>query len=149
MLDRVSRTKQLWIALLESELPTRSLHLPSYMRPLDELSEQAFEALSIHMIRLRQYLCTQQRPPTVALLHGKRSVTWVRLIRDRWLVVAASNETSSVLYLWSMRSLQSQEDIKLEPACEAYLEGPVINGMTDSEDEQAVLALETRPITYA
>ena len=75
-------------------------------------------------------------------LHGKRSVTWVRLVQGKWLLVASSERTASVITLWNVVSLLSPSSSPPVPTSEAFLEAPVYSGLVDVQDGVVTIALE-------
>lgn len=82
--------------------------------------------------------------PLIVPLHQKRSVTWVRLIRSHWLLVASSDDISSVIALWSVSELLSHSNSTTPPAplAEAFLPAPVVNGAVDIQGTSIRFALE-------
>lgn len=79
-------------------------------------------------------------------LHQARSVTWVKLVQAKWLIVASSNASTSVLSIWSLASLLKLGSSR-EPLSHTYLSGPVREGILDvSEDrdrnERVILSLD-------
>lgn len=66
-------------------------------------------------------------------------------MQGRWLLVASSDQTSSVLSLWYVPTLFAEPPAK-HPVYEAFLEGPVNNGFVEVQESGVVVALELRPL---
>ena len=109
------------------------------------LSEREFEPLAAHLVRLNRHRQSKDYSPPFVTLHRIRSVTWVRLIRERWLVVAETDQLSSVLSIWEIKHLLASGKGPGKPIYEAYLDGPVVDGLLDFQGGAAVMALELRP----
>jgi hypothetical protein len=76
-----------------------------------------------------------------AFLHQARAVTWVRLIGAKWLIVATSDSSSSILSLYSVTSLLGSRSQDL--VAQAFLKGAVRNGLVQlQKDGEVIIALE-------
>ena len=96
-------------------------------------------------MRLQGQLSSSKKGNAKAvILHGKRSVTWVRLVQGQWLLVASSERTASVITLWDVASLlaPSSSSSPPVPTSEAFLEAPVYSGLVDVQDGAVTIALE-------
>lgn len=76
-------------------------------------------------------------------MHQSRSVTWVKIVQSKWLLVALSDSSTSTLCLWKLSSILLDESDP-PPVAEVFLEGPVSNGLTEVQDGVLVVALELR-----
>ena len=121
---------------------------PSYALPTDELSAAECEVLVLHAVRLNRRLTSKSdAPPILIPFHQSRSVTWVRLIKGQWLLLATSDKNTSVLSIWSLASLSAMDDLQ-SPVSEAFLDGPVANGLVDMQNDTLTCALEIRAALY-
>lgn len=76
-------------------------------------------------------------------MHGPKSVTWVQLVYGRWLLVASSDQSDSLLHLWDLAPFHDT-DGGPETVAEVALSGPVKAGYIDHMDGDLVIALELR-----
>ena len=69
-------------------------------------------------------------------IRGLAWVTWVKLIRGRWCIVASSDSLCSRLMVFDgLNGLQSS------PKYESFLEGPVMDGVVDDTAHGINMAL--------
>lgn len=142
---RVCSSQRVWLDVLSRDVHSRSVPTPHYSQPLSSLSGGECEALALHTMRLQDQLCSpKDNAVKFATLHGKRSVTWVRLVQGKWLLVASSERTASVITLWDVASLLSPSSSSSPPVptSEASLEAPVYSGLVDVQDGAVTIALE-------
>ena len=71
-------------------------------------------------------------------------MTWLRIIKGQWLIVAASDQSTSVLSLWRLASLTADVEA-CKPTAEAFLDAPVASGLVDVRDGNATIVIELRP----
>lgn len=62
------------------------------------------------------------RPQTIIRLDLPRTVTWLRLVSSRWLIVASYDTQASVLSCWNIEMALRGEKT---PVAECFLPGPV------------------------
>ncbi|CAL1697063.1 unnamed protein product [Somion occarium] len=139
---QLTKTKQLWCQLYRRVVAEQGIPVFPYMRPLDILSPSLVEALVVHMVRLDEKTMSQKGARLVPL-HQPRSVTWIRLVRGQWLLVASSDLNTSVISLWSLSSLLSSPESS-KPIVEAYLDAPVAYGMVQCYNDELFVALYLR-----
>lgn len=145
----LTHIKNVWVNVLRRDVISARLPLPSYCRPVQDLTGTQLEALVAHAFRLEWDISQlpERRSLYIAPLHQKRSVTWVKLVRAQWLVVAASNASVSILSIWSVASLLDSHGDKV-PLSEIHLSGPVRGAILDladdrdGRDDQVTLALD-------
>ncbi|GJE97841.1 F-box protein [Phanerochaete sordida] len=131
-LCEVTIRKTVWVNILRRDVLSAHLPFPEYCRPVQDLTAAHIEALVKHA------LCTdttirksyEMHPFDIAPLHQKRSVTWVKLVHARWLIVASSDASSSVLSVWPIPPL-ALNDGDRKPLSEMFLSGPVQEGALD------------------
>lgn len=87
-----------------------------------------------------------RQAPLIVPFYQKRSVTWVHLIHSQWLLVASSDDISSIIALWSVSDLltHSKSTVTPTPLAEAFLPAPVFNGTVDIRGTTVRFALELR-----
>lgn len=145
--QRVSHSKQLWLSVMRRDVLRNNLPVPAYCRHTDSLSGRECEVIVVNALCVSEHLrCGGSRPqaPHVVTAHQSRSVTWVKMIRGQWLLVACSDGSSSVLCLLSV-ALLSELGAAACPAAQTYLEGPVARGLVDvQETNRLVIAVELR-----
>ena len=140
-----SRSKQLWLVILERDVILKGIVTPSYCRPVDLLSAQQLETLVVHSLRLRQTLLSQSEgpSPSVTPFSQAQSLTWVKLIEGQYILAACSDQNTSALRLWSLRSCSASR-CTVDLLAEAYLDGPVVTGLVDTQEQGVIVALEIR-----
>ncbi|KAK7679949.1 hypothetical protein QCA50_016895 [Cerrena zonata] len=138
----VSKTKQVWVSLYYHEIVKKSLYFAPYWKHIDDLDDSLLEGLILHALRL-EYRISTNHAPHVVPFYQKRSVSWIRLIRSHWLLVASSDDVTSVITLWSVLALLSSTGTPT-PLTEAFLSAPVINGAIDIRESEVIFALELR-----
>ena len=137
----VSKDKQLWINIYMRDIKPQCLPFAPYWKSVQRLTAKQLESLVSHTLRLDSRI-SQHSEPTVRALPQRRSVTWLRLVQSQWLVVASSDDVTSVITLWSVTSLLSSRSSA--PLAEAFLPAPAINGAIDIQGPTLLLALELR-----
>lgn len=140
----ISRSKDIWITIFRRDVC--DAHVPNsacYSKRLEYLTSADCERVAIHSLRLQKSLLSSggQLSPTVVRFDTHRSVTWVRIVRGRWLLVASSDAFQSVLTLWPLCAI-SDHATRPVSAAEAYLEGPVKHGVCDVREGVIYIALE-------
>ena len=140
--DQASRAKTLWRDVLRREIIAGNLFTPRHRRPFEELSNVECEALVLHALKLRLSLAKSKSKPAIVPFHQQRSVTWVKIVKSHWLLVASSDGSSSALGIWKLASLKANVATSLLPLGEIYLDGPVVNGLVDVRKEEVIIALE-------
>ena len=144
-------TKQLWLHVWRRDIVQVKVPRPQNLLSLDLLSDIDMKALVIHTLRLHhQMTCSEsleQRTTRRIDFHQAYPITWIQLVRGSWLLVAMSDAESSVLSLYSIRSLLGTRSQDL--LAQAFLEGPVLNGLVEvSNEHDVVIALELRTEKY-
>lgn len=102
------------------------------MLPTEDLNAHEMETLTHHILSIRHHNLSPSRPRIVRF-DQTRNVTWLRLVRGSWLLVAASDKKASSLSLWKLSDiLQNGSDAS--PLSEAFLPAPVRDDAIDVED---------------
>lgn len=95
-LDDLTRSKDLWTTFFRRDVPSsRPPSVVRYCKALEALTATDCETLTVQPLRLRRQLSSSAAPGIVSL-NIPRSVTWIRMIQGRWLVVASSDTLHSV-----------------------------------------------------
>ena len=144
--SRLTRTKQLWIDRLCCDVLHRGIAVPPYHQPLESLSGHECETLVLHALTLRHNL-SSLKSPSISTFNQAMSISWVKLVAGQWILAACSDQSKSVLRLWSLEDV-AQKNPNLFPIAEAYLEGPVYNGLAEIQEGTIIIVLELRPKLY-
>lgn len=64
------------------------------------------------------------------------SVTWVRIVRGCWCLIACSNLKDSQLLVWDLQSCQTEHHKST-----FYLPGPVADGVIEDNENEILIAL--------
>lgn len=143
----LSCTKQLWLQFLHCDVTSKGLPTLASRVPPESLSPKGCEQAVTDACRLFKRLrcADEDRVCSYITLHQPRSVTWVQIVGERFLVVASSDQSSSAIALWSLSSLLDAP-VKHRPApvAEAFLDGPVATGLAEIQEGVPVFALELR-----
>lgn len=141
----MTRSKDLWLNILHRDVLALGLPTPHYRRPLEELSSFECETLALHALNTDRQLSTwtDTTPCPLTIMHGPKSVTWVQFIHDHWLLIASSDQSSSLLSLWDIFPFHRAHSHPRLVA-EVALCGPVKAGYVDCQDDDTVIALEVR-----
>lgn len=78
--------------------------------------------------------------PRIVRIDQTRSVTWLRLIRGSWLLVATSDKDASSLSLWKLSDILHGGS-GVSPVSEAFLPAPVRDGAVDVTEETVTIAV--------
>ena len=141
--------KQLWLHVWHRDVVQAKVPRPQNLLSLDLLSDLDMKALVMHTLRLRHEMACPlgQRNTRRVDFYQAYPITWIQLVRGSWLLVAMSDAESSVLSLYSIRSLLGTRSQDL--LAQAFLEGPVLNSLVEvSSDSEVVIALELRTEKY-
>ena len=142
-------TKQLWLHVWRRDIVQAKVPRPQNLLSLDLLGDLDMKALVMHTLRLRHEMTCplEQRNTRRVDFYQAYPITWIQLIRGSWISVAMSDAESSVLSLYSVRSLLGMGSQDL--LAQAFLDGPVLNGLVEvSGDSEVVIALELRTEKY-
>ena len=134
----------MWLRILARDVCSDLV--PPYCKPMDTLSPHATEVLTRHLLRIQRATASDMISSTRYTLHQPRSITWVRLIHGLWLLVAASDATTSTLSMWSVQTTLSCPPGSAAPAAVIYLDGRVNRGEVHVSEEQVLIALEMRSL---
>lgn len=81
---------------------------------------------------------TWRKPHSVQRNSGLKHVTWAKLVRGRWCLVAGSNIHESHLWVYDLSEPSISED---SLALDIAFSGPVIDGTVDDSANEITLAL--------
>ena len=141
--------KQLWLHVWRCDVVQSKVPRPQNLLSLDLLGDLDMKALVMHTLRLRHEMTCplEQRITRRIDFHQAYPITWVQLVRGSWLLVAMSDAESTVISLYSIRSLLGTRSQDL--LAQAFLEGPVVNGLVEvSHEHGIIIALELRTEKY-
>ncbi|KAL5513821.1 hypothetical protein ACEPAH_4222 [Sanghuangporus vaninii] len=133
----ISSDKQDWVYLYNTITKARSLPMPTNLKILDEAETQDVISWFLHSISLNFNYTSERRKLSVynvAIKPGLR-VTWLKLIRARWCLIAAADYGKSELSLWEISSYQQTCMV-----ARVYLDAPVMDGEIDYCDGGAKCA---------
>ena len=135
--------KHVWTMIMRRDV--LSAFTPTYCKPMNELSARQTEVLARHLLRIQRF---DMHPVTIHHVHQPRSITWVALVNGTWLLAASSDATTSVLSLWSVKTvLASSAEKPAQTAAEVYLHGSVNSGKVFAQGEDVSIALDIRQST--
>ena len=135
--------KHVWTMIMRRDV--LSAFTPTYCRPINALSAPQTEVLARHLLRVQRF---DMHPVTTHHVHQPRSITWVALVNGTWLLAASSDATTSVLSLWSVKTvLASSAEKPAQTAAEVYLHGSVDSGKVFAQGEEVFIALDIRQST--
>lgn len=130
----VSYDKQLWLHILDRDIKSKALPLPKYVRDIDEASaEDAIEWVKNSFLLVNHYSSGEER--TLIRENLSMSVTWIKLIRGRWCLIACSDLKNSQLVVWDLQASQDEHH-----KATLYLPGPVIDGIVEDDKEDILIA---------
>lgn len=132
--SRIKCDKQLWCNLLDRVCEERRIALPSYRRALEDSTAEQVESL----LRTATNLSNNYAlgcPAIKFQSNFKECVTWLKLVRGRWCLMATSNTSRSRLSVFD-----SNGGI-FRLAEEVYLPGPVMDGLIEDTGRHIRTAL--------
>ncbi|TCD69480.1 hypothetical protein EIP91_007606, partial [Steccherinum ochraceum] len=140
--NRISRTKQLWLVVFQRELLRDAITYPlaQYVRSLDDLSAHETECLVVQILRHRRNRKISAVPGSVVRFDQVKSVTWVKILQGSWLIVASSDRSASSISLWKVADVLSHA-AQAKPVAEASLPAPVCGGTVDVQDDSITISI--------
>ena len=106
---------------------------------MDDLNASETEILTLHLLRLRERpLSSTSVQSNFIRFDQVRSVTWLRIVRGVWLLVATSDSDASSISLYRVADIL-RDSSQVIPAAEAYLPAPVRDGAVDFLEDNSVL----------
>lgn len=128
--------KHIWAHILDEGRRNGKLHVPSNLVPLVEASARTVRTLVKHAIVLREAYERPSLKRGLIRMDTPARVTFARLLRGRWCLVASSNTSISELSIWEIVSPSS---------CilhyRTYLRAPVVDGCVDDGGHYVRLAI--------
>ncbi|KII86220.1 hypothetical protein PLICRDRAFT_281415 [Plicaturopsis crispa FD-325 SS-3] len=141
-LGPITREKYLWVTMLRDIMQNYRLPLPSHIKAIESLASAHLEALvrrlmlSVpfwkHAGEINDAVCMGR----VVRVDQPRSITWLHLVHDRWLLVAASDTVRSSLTCWDVSILMGGNR---RPAAECFLAGPVQSAQVDIDPTRGLV----------
>ena len=128
----VMANKNLWNRILRSEVAIRGLHLPAYLQTREQIDASCMESW------IRSAITLQKRYDKSSYITSKAVgllwITWIKLVRGRWCIVASSDLTQSHLSIY---------DGKDGLSCRAqfFFDGPVMDGQLEDTPTSINMAL--------
>jgi len=130
----ISVSKQLWVKILERDVLAKHMNLHPLRTRLEQSSASHVESWLRCAIHL-QHAHQSGIQPTVTRIKLDLRVTWLKIIRTCWCLVASSSERESRLTIWQLQGARPSI------SKEYYLPGPVIDGSIDDDGSNVVVAL--------
>lgn len=128
--------KHIWIRILDEGTRSGKLHVPSNLVSLEEASARTIQRWVKHAIVLREAYERPSLKRGLIRMDTPARVTFARLIRGKWCLVASSNTSISELSIWEIVSPSS---------CilhyRTYLQAPVVDGCVDDGGHYVRLAI--------
>ncbi|KAJ7116524.1 hypothetical protein C8R44DRAFT_879890 [Mycena epipterygia] len=142
-LHNATRSKLLWINILERGTSTEGKVLPPYLKTYDLLDLPTLEAL-VRRVSILAYKweIKDLRPVNVWRLNLPHSIDWLRLVFGSWLFVASSDDDTSKISCWDLSLLFQGYR---EPIAEAYLPGKVETAHIEVQASGIVIAMGLGP----
>ena len=127
--------KQLWLYLLYRDIKLRSLPFPKFSQPIDvATAEDVMEWVRNGIILNKSY--SAGRNETLCRINMFLHVTWVKLVRGRWLLIACSGLQISKL---DLRDLQCFQDNHSKSTF--YFPGPITEALLEDDGSEIFIAL--------
>ena len=124
--------KQLWLSLFYRETRKRSLPYPKYIQPIDVVTAQDVMEWVRHAIILnRSY--SSGRNETLYKIDTTLRVTWTKLVRGRWLLIACSDLKLSELVLLDLYDTEEKSTF--------YFSGPITEALLEDSGSEILIAL--------
>lgn len=124
------------MSILERDVKQKALCLPTNLIPLEEASASTVRTWVKYAVALDKSYKTPNANLSVIRSETPASVTYTKLLRGRWCIIASSNSSVSELSIWEIISSE---------ACELhsriYLPAPVTDGLVDDNHERIHLAV--------
>lgn len=135
LLEFVWNDKQLWLHIFKSEVIIREVFLPEFLLPVENASAIHVREWTKHALALGK---SYEKGFNLSLVRKKEamSVSWVKLFRGRWCLIACSNVVESQIQIWDLGTR-----IPKEPIARFYLTAPVVDGIAEDADQSAHIAL--------
>ncbi|KAJ6546354.1 hypothetical protein B0H10DRAFT_2131537 [Mycena sp. CBHHK59/15] len=139
ILFEATRTKLLWIDILERAVLQEACILPSFLKTYDLLDAVALEAVARRGLQLqRKWRAMDLSPSRIWHMNIPQSITWLRLAAGRWLFVTSSDNHVSRISCWDLVLVFQGNK---EPIANAYLPGQVNTAEMEIQDSGVVIAL--------
>ncbi|TDL26863.1 hypothetical protein BD410DRAFT_782951 [Rickenella mellea] len=125
----ISNDKQLWAGCARRELNNwqRRLIPHRLLKPFQDASGLDVQSWVRHAISLDKNYASCAFTTHRFCSEATYAITWLRLIRGRWCLVASSNLNESRLTLWDL-SPRSDES---RPCAKIFLPGPIMDGQVE------------------
>lgn len=132
--DRISSDKQLWVIVLEQHIHSKGFHLHPRRIGVETASAAQVESWVRCFFRLQRSF-KHGLPSSISRVKLDLHVTWMKVIRTRWCLVASSNITPSRLTVWKL------DDGGPPVFKDFYISGPVIGGIVEDNNTMITAAL--------
>ncbi|TDL25192.1 hypothetical protein BD410DRAFT_826509 [Rickenella mellea] len=125
----ISSNKQLWAGYARHELTNcqRQLIPHRILKAFPDASALDVQTWVRHALSLDSNYASGAFTVHRIFSEATYSVTWLRLIRGRWCLVASSNLNESRLTLWDLSSVSDGP----HPCAKIFLPGPIMDGQID------------------
>ncbi|EIW79573.1 hypothetical protein CONPUDRAFT_166320 [Coniophora puteana RWD-64-598 SS2] len=143
-LYNATQDKQLWLIFLQRLVHSKNAPLHCLLQKFNSLTSQQVQALACRSA----YLCDAWAHNSLTARHIirsdlPRSVTWLKLVEGRWLLVASMDTMCSRLEVYDISA--TGKGI-FGPLAGCYLSGPITSGEADIRNGQlrAAVAVDAR-----
>ncbi|KIJ64534.1 hypothetical protein HYDPIDRAFT_28473 [Hydnomerulius pinastri MD-312] len=127
-LCQFTKERDVWAQTLRAMLQGDFAPLPVMHGSVTLLSSEQLESIARRAARLESdWYGDTVAPRSFKQLRIGRSVTWLRLVHARWLIVASSDTQTSALSCWDLAVLTEELTLN-NPTAECFLTGPVRSG---------------------
>ncbi|KLO11326.1 hypothetical protein SCHPADRAFT_831280 [Schizopora paradoxa] len=129
----VSDDKQLWLNLIARYVLCHSINLHPLRTKLEDASAKHVESW-LRCAIYSQRVFSSELKPNIFRVKLNLHVTWLKIIRIRWCLVASSSPNESRLTIWNLDGTPSISK-------EYFISGPVVDGLVDDDGSQIIAAL--------
>ena len=126
--------KQLWLHLFHREIELRGLPTSDFLHPIDTVTTQDVIAWFRNALILNKNYESGYNE-TLRRTNIDQHVTWIKLIRGRWVLVASSNLLQSKLVVWDVHSSEHDSYKTV-----FYFIGPVVEALVQDDGLEVLIA---------
>ncbi|TDL27893.1 hypothetical protein BD410DRAFT_781809 [Rickenella mellea] len=133
----ISGDKQLWAHILQRDVVDRDISLLPYRSEFASSDAACIEAWVRQALNLEASFQNAESLGATQRVGLGACITWVKLVRGRWVLVASSDTRHSCLMLWdSMPPTKS-----LQKCANISLPGPVLDGQVEDTGSKITIAV--------
>ncbi|KAG8945510.1 hypothetical protein FRC04_000713 [Tulasnella sp. 424] len=126
-LNGLTRLHSIWAKFTACHVIGRNLPWPSWALPLSDVPSPTLEHLTLRALRMRT-LWDAGDPKTHRKLsrfiqRPRESITWLRLIHSRWLVV---QQNAAILEFWDLEDVRYEKPTLIVDSLDGIVDGSVV-----------------------